>query len=269
MREEERNDRNDRDTRVRGGDRNPDPITGEAGSHPVGTGVGSAGGAAAGAAIGAAFGPIGVLVGGTIGAVAGGAAGHAAGEAIDPTVEDAYWKENYKSRPYVKKDVDYTHYSPAYRYGWESRTKHRDRKWDDSLERDLGSQWNTTRGNSSLEWDDARHATRDAWDRADRTYNTYETGDRNWRSTHSNSPWADKSFDYDNDYKPAYRYGTYSRSRYDNRAWDNDLESDLSRDWDRHKGSSRLTWEKARDAAKAGWHSVERKLPGDADRDGR
>ena len=267
MREENRDDA--RNTTHRERDRNPDPITGEPGSHPVGTGVGSAGGAAAGAAIGAAFGPIGMLVGGGIGAVAGGAAGHAAGEAIDPTTEEAYWKETYKTRPYVKKDVDYDHYAPAYRYGWEARTKHQNRKWDDSLDSELGSQWNSTRGNSSLEWNDARQATRDAWDRADRTYRTYDAGEQNWKQTHSNSPWADSNFDYDKDYRPAYRYGTYSRSRFDNRAWDNDLESDLSRDWDRFKGTSRLTWEKAKEATKAGWHSVENRLPGDADRDGR
>ncbi|HYC91623.1 MAG TPA: hypothetical protein VEO54_20555 [Thermoanaerobaculia bacterium] len=46
------------------------PITGEPGSHPVGTGLGAA---AVGAALGAPFGPIGILVGGAIGAVAGGA----------------------------------------------------------------------------------------------------------------------------------------------------------------------------------------------------
>ena len=48
-------------------DMNRDPITGEPGSHPVGTGVGSAGAAAIGAALGAPFGPIGMLVGGAIG----------------------------------------------------------------------------------------------------------------------------------------------------------------------------------------------------------
>ena len=42
-------------------DMNRDPITGEPGSHPVGTGVGAAGGAAAGAVVGSVFGPIGTL----------------------------------------------------------------------------------------------------------------------------------------------------------------------------------------------------------------
>ena len=50
-------------------DLNADPITGEPGSHPVGTAVGGLGGAAAGAAIGALAGPLGALIGGAVGAV--------------------------------------------------------------------------------------------------------------------------------------------------------------------------------------------------------
>ena len=54
----------------------PDPITGEAGAHPVGVGVGAVGAGLAGAAIGAIAGPLGALVGAAIGVVAGGIAGH-------------------------------------------------------------------------------------------------------------------------------------------------------------------------------------------------
>ena len=79
---------------------NADPITGEPGSHPLGTGLGAVGGAAAGAAVGSVGGPLGTLVGGAVGAVVGGLAGSAVGEAIDPTVEDAYWRENYINQPY-------------------------------------------------------------------------------------------------------------------------------------------------------------------------
>ena len=81
-------------------DANRDPITDAAGSHPVGTGVGAlAGGAAAGAAAGTVAGPVGTVVGAAVGAVAGGLAGKGIAEQIDPTVEDAYWRDNYSSRP--------------------------------------------------------------------------------------------------------------------------------------------------------------------------
>jgi phage tail tape-measure protein len=66
-------------------DRNPDPITGEPGAHPVGTGVGATGGALAGAAIGAVGGPVGMAAGALVGAVTGGIVGKEVAESIDPT----------------------------------------------------------------------------------------------------------------------------------------------------------------------------------------
>ena len=95
-------------------DENLDPISGEPGAHPVGTGLGAAAaGAATGAAGGLVAGPVGAAVGAVIGAVAGGLGGKAIAESIDPTVEDAYWEENYTSRPYANKSVAYDHYRPA------------------------------------------------------------------------------------------------------------------------------------------------------------
>ena len=86
---------------VHGADSNPDPITGEPGAHPVGVGFGTAvGGAAAGAAAGAMAGPVGTVAGAVIGGVAGGLAGKGIAESIDPTAEDAYWRENYANRSY-------------------------------------------------------------------------------------------------------------------------------------------------------------------------
>jgi len=146
---------------------NRDPITKEPGSHPVGTGLGSATGAAAGAAVGAAVGgPIGAVVGGVVGAVSGGAAGHAAGEAVNPTVEDAYWRENYKSRPYYREGRTYGDYQPAYQYGWEaaSRPEYRGRKFED-VEKELEKGWSSDDATSS--WADNRDAARDAWSRVD------------------------------------------------------------------------------------------------------
>jgi len=148
-------------------DANRDPLTGAPGSHPVGTGLGAAGGAAAGAPIGAAAGPVGAVVGGAIGAVAGGLAGKGAAEAVNPTVEDAYWRENYASRPYVTPGTDYDTYAPAYKYGWESRGHFIGSTFDD-VESDLGREWDRVKGASSLGWDRAREAARDAWHRVER-----------------------------------------------------------------------------------------------------
>ncbi len=148
-------------------DLNRDPITGEPGSHPVGTGVGAAGGGAAGAAIGAIGGPVGAAVGAAVGAIAGGLAGHGVAEAIDPTAEDAYWRENYRNESYVREDLDYNQYEPAYRTGYTGRGKYHDRKWE-AAESDLARDYESSRGNSKLEWEDAKHATKAAWHRVER-----------------------------------------------------------------------------------------------------
>lgn len=148
-------------------DLNRDPITGEPGSHPVGTGLGAAGGGATGAAIGAVGGPIGAAVGGIVGAVVGGLAGKGVAEAIDPTAENAYWRENYRNEDYVDSDLGYDHYEPAYRTGYTGAGKYAGRSFDDA-ESDLERDYADTKGASQVEWEKAKHATRAAWHRVER-----------------------------------------------------------------------------------------------------
>jgi hypothetical protein len=146
-------------------DENKDPITGEPGAHPVGTGLGAAGAGAAGVVAGMAVGgPVGAAVGAVVGAVAGGMGGKAVAEEIDPTAEDAYWRENYESRPYYDEKLAYEQYQPAYRYGWESRSLYSDKSWDE-IENELESRWTSRRGDSLLAWKNARQASKDAWDK--------------------------------------------------------------------------------------------------------
>jgi hypothetical protein len=116
---------------------------------------GIGGGAAAGAAAGGMTGPVGAVVG----AVAGRSMAKA-----DPAVEDRYWRDNHASRPYVASGTTYDDYAPAYRSGVDAYTRDPNRHFDD-MEPELRSNWGTTRGSSKLEWDDARHASRDAWER--------------------------------------------------------------------------------------------------------
>ncbi|MBA4107919.1 MAG: hypothetical protein C0485_19475 [Pirellula sp.] len=153
---------------VGGKDSNRDAITGEPGSHPVGAGLGAAaGGVAAGAAAGALGGPIGAAVGAVIGGVAGGLAGKGVAEQIDPTREDAYWRDEYANREYYDEQVTYDRYAPAYKYGWESRAKYANRNWAD-VEPQLQQEWDKNRGASDLKWERARLASQDAWTRVER-----------------------------------------------------------------------------------------------------
>ena len=71
-----------------------------------------------------------------------------------------------------------------------------------------------------------------------------------------------------NDYEPAYRYGYDTYGEYRGQRFE-DVESTLERNWDSAKADSRLAWAEAKSAVRDGWHHIERKLPGDADRDGR
>ena len=146
-------------------DMNRDPITDEPGAHPISTGIGAAGGAVAGAAAGSVAGPVGAAVGGVVGAVVGGLAGKAAGEAVNPTVEEAFWKENYSKEPYYESGRPFDDYAPAYRLGLTGRTKYED-PWT-AVEPKLATEWDGSRGGSSLEWDKATHASRAAWARVD------------------------------------------------------------------------------------------------------
>jgi uncharacterized protein (TIGR02271 family) len=111
------------------------------------------GAAAAGAGAGAA------------GSGSGGPAGPGAGAAvIDPTAEDAYWREHYRSRPYVEKNADYESYRLAYRYGVEAHGKTEGRPFEE-VESKLKRGWARARGESKLAWDKARDAVRDAYER--------------------------------------------------------------------------------------------------------
>ncbi len=159
-------------------DANRDPITNEPGAHPVGVGVGTAVGgavggaalgaaastAAAGAALGSAAGPVGTAVGVVAGGIIGAVVGKRAAERVNPTEEDAYWKENYQSRPYVDKSAAYEDYRPAYQYGWESRERHEGKQFED-VEGDLSTGWSGMQ--PRMDWDKAKPAVRDAWDRAE------------------------------------------------------------------------------------------------------
>lgn len=157
-------------------ERNPDPITKAPGSHPIGTGVGAAAGGVAGigaavatgAAIGTAVGPVGTAVGAAVGAVvgavAGGLAGKGVAEQINPTIESEYWRKNYTTRPYVTAGASHEDYGPAYKYGWESRGRYREKKFEE-VENELARNWERAKGKSRLSWQQAKAASRDAWDR--------------------------------------------------------------------------------------------------------
>ena len=144
-------------------DANRDPITGTPGSHPVGTGVGAAaGGAAAGAAVGSVAGPVGTAAGIVGGAIVGGLAGKGVAEAVNPTVEEAYWRENHP-RQWFGRNRPYEDYSGAYRTGYEGYSRYGNTRSFEQCETDLQRDYEKNRGTSKLAWNEAKDAARAAW----------------------------------------------------------------------------------------------------------
>lgn len=236
--------------------RNPDPITGEAGAHPVGTGVGAAAAGAAGAAIGATAGPIGAVVGAVVGSVIGGLVGKSAAEAVNPTVEEGYWREHYRSRPYVRDDYSYEDYHPAYRTGYEGYTRYAGRPYKE-VEPELRHAYEAQYPSSSLTWDDAQYATRDAWDRAERNALFYEQ-DEYWRKHYRSLPYYEQNLSYE-DYQPAFRTGYEGYAHYfsTGRSYA-ELEPELRREYEnRYAGTGELSWERAKYAVRDAWHRAE------------
>ena len=134
---------------------------------------GVAAGATTGALAGGVTGPVGAAIGAVTGAVVGALMGK---DKADPLAEDVFWRDNFSSRPYVDKSASYDDYGPAYRHGVEAHTRYPDRHFDE-IESDLGRDWSSSRGNSSLEWERAKHASRDGWSRVKDTVERAVPGD--------------------------------------------------------------------------------------------
>ncbi|MBU0748376.1 MAG: hypothetical protein KKH21_03530 [Gammaproteobacteria bacterium] len=151
-------------------DQNLDPITQAPGAHPIGTGIGAAGGAVTGAAAGSLGGPVGTAVGAVVGAVVGGLAGKGAAEAVNPTDEDAYWRDTHTREPYYASSYTYDDdYAPAYRSGYQSVIEGRGSDWTEARGH-MQQRWDTDRQSSRLSWLEAEPAAKAAWERADRIW---------------------------------------------------------------------------------------------------
>jgi hypothetical protein len=72
-----------------------------------------------------------------------------------------------------------------------------------------------------------------------------------WRENYETQPYYEAGYAYD-DYHPAYRAGWEGRVRHEGRSFEQ-VERELEADYNRNRGSSRLTWDQCRVAARAAW----------------
>jgi hypothetical protein len=77
-----------------------------------------------------------------------------------------------------------------------------------------------------------------------------------WRKNYEERPYVEKGASFD-DFGPAYNYGYGARILFVDLSFD-DAEPELSREWERSRGSSNLAWDKARDAARDAWDRQQR-----------
>jgi hypothetical protein len=135
--------------------------------HNIGAGTGAMTGVVAGAAIGSAAGPVGSAVGAVVGGLVGAKAGDSIAEAINPTDYTDHFRKEYTAAPYYIGGSEWRDYEPAYKYGYDTYGQYRGRKFDD-VEAELGQNWDASRANSRLAWNDARQAVRDGWHHIER-----------------------------------------------------------------------------------------------------
>jgi hypothetical protein len=82
---------------------------------------------------------------------------------INPTAEEAYWREAYRREPYYRPDCTYEDYSPAYRVGYTAPVRRQGEFAQ--LEGELKNDFQQVRGRSRLHWEEARQAAWAAWRR--------------------------------------------------------------------------------------------------------
>ena len=88
-----------------------------------------------------------------------------------------------------------------------------------------------------------------------------------WRTHYSNREYVERNAPY-SAYEPAYRTGYEGYNQYPGKKFA-EVESNLQREYEKSKGNSLLTWDKARNATRDAWNRLEMALPDDAARDGR
>ncbi len=80
----------------------------------------------------------------------------------NPTEYSSHFEKEYRSAPYYINGSEWRDYQPAYKYGYDTYGQHRGRTFDD-VESELERNWNASRADSRLAWNDARQAVRDGW----------------------------------------------------------------------------------------------------------
>jgi len=80
-----------------------------------------------------------------------------------------------------------------------------------------------------------------------------------WKSRYEAAPYYVTGRAW-SDYEPAYMLGSRAYASHSGRSFD-EVESDLAREWDASRGTSRLDWLEAKAATRDGWQYIEGTTP--------
>ncbi len=87
----------------------------------------------------------------------------------------------------------------------------------------------------------------------------WDDEDTYWQTNYRTRPYAADTTDYAR-FRPAYRYGYESASRFTDRNW-TDVEPELSRGWSTYEHRGTSTWEQVKDAVRDAWDRVMGRRP--------
>ncbi len=135
--------------------------------HSIGEGTGAVAGAVTGAVVGSAAGPIGTVIGAIAGGALGAKGGGAIAEAVNPTEYNSHFESNYRNAPYYQAGNEWKDYQPAYKYGYDTYGQYQGQRFED-VESNLERNWDSSRSDSRLAWNDAKGAVRDGWHHIER-----------------------------------------------------------------------------------------------------
>lgn len=80
---------------------------------------------------------------------------------------DRWYASRFADASYRQAQHEFSAYRNAYRLGTFARSRMPDQEWNDALESELAQRWESIKGDSPLSWEEARPATRDAWENID------------------------------------------------------------------------------------------------------
>ncbi|AOH35816.2 MAG: hypothetical protein GX761_06530 [Gammaproteobacteria bacterium] len=110
----------------------------------------------------------GLVIGVVVGVAAGALIGSRLTERADPRDSVGHFEDIYTSMSYYERGMEWKDYEPAYRLGLESYGSRGGQSFED-VDAALGARWLKVRGESRLDWNQARGAVKHVWRDMDET----------------------------------------------------------------------------------------------------